>query len=182
MSFEQLNSKINRELEKENLIFFSYGGIFTQTLIVSLSDVLEKEGEYNDVDMSSLNKLFVVFVEISQNIMKYSPSTEKGMIAVSSDDNSYKIFGANVITKEQKEVIAKRLDEISGLNKDEIRKRYKELRKSGIYSHDKGGGIGFYEIARKSDHIEYEFIEDSNKIWFLLKVIINKKKKFEDDE
>jgi len=180
MIFADFIEKVNKN--KNYKVIFDYEGILTQTLIVSLSDILEKEGDYEKVDMSSLNKLFVVFVEMSQNVMKYSPLMERGMIAVTADDKSYRVFSANIITKKQKEVISKRLQEIKQLDSDGLKKRYREIRKSGIYSHDKGGGIGFYEIARKSDHIEYEFIEDSNKIWFLLKVIINKKKKFEDDE
>ena len=180
MTFKDLTSKINKELEKENIIFFSYGGWFTQTLIASLSDILEKEGEYNELDMTTLNKLFVVFVEISQNIMKYSSPIEKGIVAVSNTDDEFKVFGYNAVTPEQKEIIEKRLEEIKKLDKNEIKKRYRELRKSGAYSHEDGGGIGFYEIAKKSDDIHYSFIKENGKIWFLLKVVIKKKKRFDD--
>ena len=181
MTFKELTTQVSKELEKENIIFFSYGGWFTQTLIASLSDVLEKECEYHELDMSTLNKLFVVFVEVSQNIMKYSPPIEKGIVAVASSDDNFKVFGYNMVTPKQKEIIEQRLGEIAKMDIKEIKKRYRDLRKSGAYSHEGGGGIGFYEIAKKSDDIEYSFIEEDDKIWFLLKVTIKKKLRFDDE-
>ena len=173
--FKDISIHILEELEKEDILFLNYGGVFTQTLVVALSDILEKELEDDKLDITTFTKLIVVFVEISQNIMKYSDPSEKGIIAVSNLKNYFKIIGANVVTKEQKEVIQKRLKEIEKLSKDELRKRYKEIRKSGHNTHEKGGGIGFYEIARKSDGIDYEFFEENGKIWFVIKAMINKK-------
>ena len=173
--FNDISMRILKELEKEDILFLNYGGVFTQTLVVALSDILEKELEDDKLDMTTFSKLIIIFVEISQNIMKYSDTSEKGLIAVVNLQDSFKIIGANVITNKQKEIIQSRLEEIKSLNKEELRKKYKEIRKSGRHTHEKGGGIGFYEIAKKSDDIEYEFIEEDGKIWFILKAIVKKK-------
>ena len=175
MILKDISMHILKELEKEDIIFLNYGGIFTQTLVVALSDILEKELENDKLDVTTFTKLIVIFVEMSQNIMKYTDPSEKGIIAVVNLQDSFKIFGANIITNEQKEIIQSRLEDIEKLSKDELRKRYKEIRKSGHHTHERGGGIGFYEIARKSDKLEYEFINEDGKTWFVLKAIINKK-------
>ena len=58
--------------------------------------------------------------------------------------------------------------EIQSLDKNGIRKRYRELRKSGANTHEKGGGIGFYEIAKRCNKIEYSFTQiNENRFEFI---------------
>ncbi len=45
------------------------------------------------------------------------------------------------------------------MNKEEIQKEYRKLRKNAKNAHAKGAGIGFYEIAKRSDNIEFSFKE-----------------------
>ena len=55
--------------------------------------------------------------------------------------------------------------------------RYKELRRSGRNTHEKGGGIGFYEIAKRCDKLEFDFKEiNSDKYYFHVKTTISNKK------
>ena len=57
-----------------------------------------------------------------------------------------------------------------------MKKRYRELRKSGKNTHEKGGGIGFYEIAKRCDKIEYEFTSlNEDKFSFEFKAFVNVK-------
>ena len=66
------------------------------------------------------------------------------------------------------------METIQPLNQDELKTLYRELRKSGKGKHEKGAGIGFIEIARRSSSIEYEFSKiDENNHYFALKVIID---------
>jgi hypothetical protein len=73
------------------------------------------------------------------------------------NDCYYEIIATNIVAIEDKEKIEPKLIEIQGLDKAGIKKRYRELRKSGQNTHEKGGGIGMYEIAKVSSSIEYEF-------------------------
>jgi len=63
----------------------------------------------------------------------------------------------NVIGIQDRKKIEPKLQEILSLDRDAIKKRYRELRRSGKDTHGKGGGIGFYEIAKRCDSITYEF-------------------------
>jgi hypothetical protein len=89
----------------------------------------------------------------------------------------YEIIARNIISIEDKQKIEPKLQEIKGLDKAGIKKRYRELRKSGQNTHQKGGGIGMYEIAKVSNKIIYEFKPiNEDKFYFMMGSIIQPKK------
>lgn len=179
---------IQNMVEKDGIIFLSYGGFLTQTLIAGMTEALEKEAEYNKLNMGIANNIFTIFIELSQNVMNYSKSKNQeckevkseGLIVVGKDnENNYYIHSQNVIGLEDKNKIQPKLEEISTMTKDEVKKCYRELRRSGRDSHGKGGGIGFYEIAKRSNDIEFQFKkinEDKYYFHFKSKVNTNKEK------
>ena len=100
------------------------------------------------------------------------------VVAKNSDESEYSIHSRNIISIDDKEKIEPKLSEMQTMSKDEIKKRYKELRKSGAGTHGKGGGIGFYEIAKRCDKLEYDFKEiNSDKYYFHIKTTISLKNK-----
>ena len=163
-------------VEQDGIIFLTYGGFLTQTLISGMTEALEKEAEHYNLNMGVSSNIFTIFIELSQNVMNYSKNKEKdckevkseGLIVVGKDSGmNYYIHSQNIITKSDKDKIEPKLKEIIGLSRDEIKKRYRELRRSGKDSHGKGGGIGFYEIAKRSSSIKYEFKEiNDDKYYF----------------
>ena len=181
-------NKIQNIVDENGIIFLSYGGFLTQTLIAGMTEALEKETEYHNLNMGISNKIFTIFIELSQNIMNYSKNIDeknkdiasKGLIVVGKDEEgNYYIHSQNIIGDEDREKIEPRLKEIDSLNHDEIKKRYRELRRSGKDQHGKGAGIGFYEVAKISDEMKYEFKEiNINKYYFhfISRVNINKDK------
>ena len=90
-------------------------------------------------------------------------------------DDVYYIRSKNILSIEDKNKIEPKLIEIQSLNKAEIKKRYKELRRSGENTHKQGGGIGFYEIAKFATSIEFEFENiNDEKFYFEFKARIKK--------
>jgi len=161
-------------LEDKGIVFLTYGGFFTQSLIAGMTEVLEKEVEDANLSMKISNDIFVVFIELSQNVMNYSKKFKsdedfdpKGLIYVGKDSKDYFVESKNIISVKDKEKIEKRLQNIQKLSKDEVKKLYKEVRRSGKDSHAKGGGLGFLEIAKKVSSFEFEFRELSeDKLYF----------------
>jgi len=163
-------------VDEDGIIFLTYGGFLTQTLIAGMTEALEKEAEYYDLNMGVSSNIFTIFIELSQNVMNYSKNKienckevkSEGLIVVSKDkDMNYFIHSQNIITKFDREKIEPKLQEIIDSSKDDLKKKYRELRRSGKDSHGKGGGIGFYEIAKRSDSIKYEFKElNDDKYYF----------------
>ena len=177
-------SKIQTMVDNDGIIFLSYGGYLSQTLISGMTEALEKEAEDHGINMTASNNIFTIFIELSQNMMNYSKSLvddstmSQGLILVSKDkDLNYHIHSQNIVSFNDKEKIEPTLLEIQSLDKDGIKKRYRELRKSGQNTHGKGGGIGFFEIAKKCDGIEYNFTKiHENRYYFHIKTTISTNK------
>lgn len=179
---------IQNMVEEDGIIFLSYGGFLTQTLIAGMTEALEKEAQFHELNMGVSNNIFTIFIELSQNVMNYSKAKRpdcdevksEGLIVVGKDDlGNYYIHSQNIIGTEDKNKIEPKLNEIKTMNKDEIKKMYRELRRTGRETHGKGGGIGFYEIAKRSDEIKFEFKEiNENKYYFhfVSRININKEK------
>jgi hypothetical protein len=175
-------NEVQKMVEDDGIVFLSYGGFLSQALISGMTEALEREAEYNDISMSASNNIFTVFIELSQNMMNYSKSVHEGdaafrpqgLILVSkSADGNYHIHSQNIVSLQDKDKIEPKLLEIQSLDKEGIKKRYRELRKSGQNTHGQGGGIGFYEIAKRCDSIEYEFKQiNEDKFYFHLKTTI----------
>jgi hypothetical protein len=180
-------SEVQSLVEKDGIVFISYGGFLSQSLISAMTEALEKEAEYSEISMGISNNIFTIFIELSQNMMNYSKSKDEncreitpgGLIVVSKDINNekYYIHSQNIISIDDKEKIEPKLIEIESLDKNGIKERYKELRRSGKNTHGKGGGIGFYEIAKRCDKLEFDFKEiNSDKYYFHVKTTISNKK------
>ncbi|MEA1919016.1 MAG: SiaB family protein kinase [Campylobacterota bacterium] len=181
MKFDALESI----LEQDGIVFLSYGGCLTQSLIAGMTDALEHEAQNNELSIKISGNIFTIFIELAQNMMNYSKSKQdanhtyesKGLVLVGMepDKKSYYIMSRNQIDADDKIKVEKRLKEVEGLNKDQLRSLYREQRKAGKDKHAKGAGIGFIEIARRCDKIEYDFTPSSeNRYFFTLKTIINK--------
>jgi hypothetical protein len=177
------NIKVLEEiLEKDGIIFLTYGGTLTQSLIVAMTEALEKETEEADLSIGLASKIFTIFIELAQNMMHYSKKMNKdgfdskGLIVVGKNkEGQYYVFGQNIVDDTDREKIEPKIKTILSSSKDEIKKMYRDARKSGKDTHTKGGGIGFYEIAKKSEKIEYSFIDlENGKYYFQFKAIVGK--------
>ncbi len=167
--------QIQNMVEQDGIVFLTYGGFLTQTLITAMTEALEQEAKDNDLGMGVSTNIFTIFIELSQNMMNYSKAKglndqnaqSQGLIVVGKDSENYFIHSQNIVTKADRDKIAPELDLIKTMTRDEIKKRYRQLRKSGRNSHAKGGGIGFYEVAKRSHSIDYEFTKiNSEKYYF----------------
>lgn len=166
-------------VDKEGIIFLTYGGVFSQTIITGLTEVLERETTNDNLEIGKAANLFTIFIELSQNMMNYSKvmvdgveKNSEGLILVGktkTSETAYYVMSFNTINKTSVQKLESRLNELEHLDKEEIKKRYKELRKSGEFAHDKGGGIGFYEIAKRSDKIEHQIMPSNSSDIFYFK-------------
>ena len=174
--------EIQKALETPDIIL-EYEGILTQGIITHSIDVIESNIE----NMGMTGKISTLAIELLQNMMNYSKSHDlnckdikpAGFIKITKDkDDIYSVQSRNIVSLEDKEKIEPKLIEIQSLDASGIKKRYRELRKSGENTHDKGGGIGFYEIAKLTTSIEYKFrIINEEKYNFEFKAIVQSRRK-----
>ncbi len=171
------NSSILRESKRITTIL-EYEGILTQNIISRNVEILECKIR----NVNLLSKISTAVIELTQNMMNYSKSEDTqcreilsmGFIEVTKDiHNTYCITSKNIISLEDKEKLEPKLSEIITLNPDELNKKYRELRRSGTHSHEKGAGIGFYEIEKLSNSIDYSFKQiNEDKYFFCFKSTI----------
>ena len=182
--------EIQRLVDKEGIVFVSYGGVLTQSLITAMTEALEQETADSDISLGVASNIFTIFIELTQNMMNYSKDIKKscetikpgGLIVVSknTEGSAYFVHAQNIVSTKDKQKIEPKLQEVTSLDKDAIKKRYRELRRSGRHTHDKGGGIGFYEIAKRCDEITYQFTkinEDRYYFHIKTKILVKTKEK-----
>lgn len=177
-------NKIQNMVKEDGIVFLTYGGFLSQALISGMTEALEEEAQNSDLHMGDANNIFTIFIELSQNMMNYSKNQLKnehkseGLILVGKDtQGEYFIHSQNIVACVDKEKIEPVLSKIKNMTRDEIKKQYRELRRSGKNTHGKGGGIGFYEIAKRCSSIEYEFTKiNDERYYFHFEALINTKK------
>ena len=178
---------IKKITEEEEIVFLVYSGFLTQALISSMTGVLEKGSMLNGLGLSESTNVYTIFIELAQNMMNYSKAkqvdsnehTSDGLIWVGRDAPSlgYYVQSRNVVDLTDKEKIEPKLVELMTMDSDAIKQRYRELRKSGRDTHAKGGGIGFYEIAKRAGQVAYSFeMINDTKFYFNFKAIVMPKK------
>ena len=166
---------------RDEHIILSFSGPFSQDLLTEIGGILRKKLKLDDADSSISMKVFSVFIEQAQNIIHYSAEVipEKysvtgeymanGIIIIGNKNGKYYVKSGNLIQKYKVEKLKNRLELIRGMNKDELKKYYKEQRRKDPDDDSMGAGLGFIEIARKSSEpIDFEFIEyDDNNSFFI---------------
>ncbi|MCK5295039.1 MAG: SiaB family protein kinase, partial [Arcobacteraceae bacterium] len=160
-----------------------YNGELTQGIITHVIDTIENKV----LNINMMSKVSTIAIELTQNMMNYSKSYDEncykiipaGYIEVTKDkDDKFYLNAKNIISKEDKEKIEPKLLEIQSLDINGIKKRYRELRRSGQNTHAKGGGIGFYEIAKLSQDINFEFKSiNKDKYHFLFNITVERRLK-----
>ena len=148
----------------------------------------ERDMDKSNEDKSVKRKVFHVMVECLQNMTKHSDDVDtndgvgNGLFIVGKKDGYWSVITANKILKEKIEGLKAAIDNINGLNKDDLNALYKKQIREGSLSEKGGAGLGLIDIARKTGRqLDYQFLplEDKNNYFFLLKVRIDSKN---DDE
>ncbi len=162
-----------------------YEGELTQSIVGICMDSIEE----NISHMVTMANTSTIVIEMIQNMINYSKAKDlnnadivpAGAISVQRDsEDTYYITGKNIVSAKDKEKIEPKVLEVQSLDKAGIKKRYKELRRSGKNTHAKGGGIGTYEIAKICDEMEYSFEAiNEDRYYFTLTSIIKPKVKKE---
>ena len=166
-------------------IIFSFTGYISEGILKALGDALRQKIRLEATDTRTVNRVFSVFVEQVQNIIRYSaeriehedePPVElsSGMITVGSDNGRFFVICGNVISREDAGVLAARLQELAGMDSNELRHFYKEKLREPPDKGSKGGSIGLIEIARRaSEPIQFDFQHLSDaQSYFVLKAYI----------
>lgn len=166
-------------------VIFSFSGYLSEGILYSLGDALRHKMALEDTDLTTIKKVFSVFIEQAQNIIRYSSEKvqgnvgkavelSSGMVTIGTDGDKFFIVCANTMMNEDVPKLKARLEQLARMDKDAIKAYYKEQLREPPEESSKGATIGLIEIARRaSEPIQFDFdpVGDSQQ-FFCLKVSI----------
>lgn len=152
----------------QNGIMFCYAGPISQGVLEEIGTVLKHKMEMEDENLTVTQKVFGIFVEQVQNIMNYSVERRldetierempNGIMVLGKKNKNYFTLCGNLIENTSKSELQNWLDKIKRMDKEGLKKLYKERLRGAAEPNSKGAGLGFIEMARKSSQpIEYNF-------------------------
>jgi hypothetical protein len=160
-------------LSIDNETMYDFSGKIDGDIIVEIAKAIEKLLIKNNANPAKMQNVFELIVETLQNILNYSYGTKKldenkreaPCIFKLSYERKYDIYtldSYNLIKSEQKEIIEKKLNEIKDLDDKALRKLLRKKVRSKEDNHEKGAGLGFIAMARKTiKDIEISFLPHS---------------------
>lgn len=151
-------------------IILMYKGEVTFDLVTSIIETLDGRITELETDRLVKKKFYGAATECIQNLYHHMDEvadetnqidtydSKSGLLLVTARKKFYNIMTGNFIPNSKINVIQSKLDSINALDKDGLKKLYKEILYNGEFS-DKGtAGLGFVEIARKTGQkLSYEF-------------------------
>lgn len=167
-------------------IVFSFSGPISDGILFALGDALKKKLSLEDTDANTIKRVFSVFVEQVQNIIRYSiervnnenqaasGALSSGIIIVGFKDERFYVGCGNTIFSADAAALGERLEILRKMNKDGLRAFYREKLKEETDGLGIGANLGLIEIARRSSKpIEFGFHDiDVNKVFFCIKSYI----------
>ncbi|WP_019906168.1 SiaB family protein kinase [Methylobacterium sp. 77] len=158
------------ETSKRNGIILSFGGDFSENVLFSLGEVLKLRMIQGETDATIAKRVFSIFVEQAQNIIRYSADKlpqaaatsggmiSAGMIVVGVEKERFFVVCGNEVSKTETAVLRERLDLITSMSSEELKRFYREKLRQPPDEGSLGGSIGLIEIARRSSApVEFDF-------------------------
>jgi len=141
-------------LEKTILMF---KGLLTQDILVVLAEMLSNNLS-NDPRQKTTKKMFSIFVELAQNIHRYSSEkfmvenkeVGSGIVLVNEFKEYFTLISGNVIENSNLVKLQTQLEFINTLDEEGLKNYRKDKLKQKREVGDKGAGVGLIDIARKA--------------------------------
>lgn len=138
-------------------LLLSYAGPFTQEAVIASGQALRAvQGHSEPVR----HKLFTVFVELAQNIGRYSSERAgpdggergAGIVEVFEDPPAGRIHlvATNLVPSATAERLRAQLSSLAGLDAEGLKQLHRERRRSAPPPGSLGAGLGLIELARQA--------------------------------
>jgi hypothetical protein len=166
-------------------IIFTFNGIVTEGILFALGDALKKKMALDEANASTIKRVFSVFVEQAQNIIRYSTETtvegdqrenrlSSGLITVGNERGRFFVICGNALRREDAPSLRARLEKLQSLDPAGIKAYYLEKIKDPEDASSKGANLGLIEIARRaSEPIQFDFMDlDDQTTFYCMKAFI----------
>lgn len=170
------------EMECKSTIFF-YDDIITHSEVEKISCLFSKTMSRLNPEPKLFNSVFSVFIELVQNISRYSDGTKNingknlpyGSIKVmQNSETSYSLETCNIILANSAARLENYLAKVHSMNYQQIKELHREKlinQKNGI---TKNAGLGILQMALESHNsFSYDFTDnDGSTCFFKIKINI----------
>ncbi len=170
----QLRTQLRR-----NGIVLCYSGSVSEQVLGAIGKALKQKMAVERADVATARRVFAVFVELMQNIIRYSAEKEPdmladeaseiryGMIVIGQEGGGFILEAGNMVMRDDVEHLRLRLEHIRLRERSELAVLYKQQLKSGLDVPGSEAGVGFLEIARRASRpIDFAFVDIDEKFCF----------------
>lgn len=141
---------------RDQKIVLAFLGVFSQEIMVECRKILT---DRQNIDKNCLLILTSVFVELTENILKYSEERELrdgkrrgvGIIVVRETDTHFIVHSGNRAKLDSAKGLVETCNNLNSMDKDGLRQLYRERRREARKADAKGAGLGLIEITRRAD-------------------------------
>ncbi|MCL6638297.1 MAG: SiaB family protein kinase [Firmicutes bacterium] len=173
-----------QSLLRTNGLLISFSGRFSQEIIEELGEAVKKYLETEKHPKNNIFNIFSIFIEQTQNIKNYCASkagtdsyetiANSCIVTIGKSGDGNYICSGNLIENEDLAKPVQSIEKLTGLDKDALKKLYKEKLKQDLLPGSTGAGVGLVEMARKASHpLEYSVTSlDERFSYFTLKAVV----------
>ncbi len=137
-------------MEGQRMIL-TFKGSMSGNILVGMAEKIKATLTDNDEKQRVVQRIFSVFIELSQNIHHYSAERlGKGIIVVEDHKDCYKVVSGNLIKNSEIPPLEEKINRINGLDRAQLRAYYYSLLKTPRTSGKLGGSVGLISIAREA--------------------------------
>jgi hypothetical protein len=153
-------------------------------LLEALGHTITRKMQIDETSTTTANRVFGVFVEQVQNIIRYSAEREidhrmgeefsTGTITIGREDGKFFVVCGNLVHSKDEDGLRSRLELLQRMDKNELKVFYKEKLRQDPDDGSKGASVGLIDIARKaSEPLLFDFLPvDADRSFFYLKVFV----------
>jgi hypothetical protein len=156
-----------------------YSGSVNDEVLLGMAKALKQKMAVQQANTAQSRRVFAIFVEQMQNMIRYSaerepnmvaadgPDVRYGMIAIGRQDGGFVVETGNVVRQDEVERLRYRLEQIRSKDRGQLIALYKEKLRDGLGEPERAAGLGFLEIARRaSKPIDFTFVRIDEDFWY----------------
>lgn len=176
LKYPILVTKDFHEIMEQNNTYLTYKGDFSQDNVLTLLKIVERNLQLNTFENQSLKSLiFLVLTELLQNISKhaFSPGSKKeGIFLLGKYFNKYVLSTGNFIENTKLDAFKNKVASLNQMSKDKLHELYIDKIRNGHTDQYGNAGVGFIEIAKDCEKINYNVSPVNDEYSFLTISII----------
>jgi hypothetical protein len=141
----------------EDGILISFNGPFTHSIIEEIGKAVKHYLEGVQLDRGAVTDVFAVYIEETQNVRNYlarasqaAGGLDSAIVVIANLEGLYRVSSGNAIRKADVPGLVARLEEINALDKDGLKRLYKERIRMERAPDASGAGIGLIDMARRA--------------------------------